>query len=217
MAASSSSAAAAASASTASKRAAQEELNLVESKLEEITRQLQALEEERDVLIARQVSLKEQLNAKTVDVDWSGEFPWDDEAMRLKTTVFKISAPFRPLQREAINCTLSGQDCFVIMRTGGGKSLCYQIPALLNAAGLSVVISPLISLISDQVYQMEQLAPGKATMLTGSQTREEGTAVMQRVRQAPGSGLRLLYITPEKVYKDDSSFVCMCLPIGCSF
>ncbi len=46
---------------------------------------------------------------------------------------------------------------------------------------------------------MEGVAPGKAAMLTGSQGREEGTAVMQRVRGAPGSGLRLLFITPEKV------------------
>lgn len=48
----------------------------------------------------------------------------------------------------------------------------------------------------------QQIAPGKAAMLTSSQTREEGTAVMQRVRQAPGSGLRLLYVTPEKVGVD---------------
>lgn len=208
--ASSASAAAAASSSSsssaaASKRAAAEELNLVEAKLEEINRQLESLEEERALLVVRQRSLKEQLQTKTVDVDWAGQFAcWDAEVERVKREVFGIEAPFRPMQREAINCTLSGQDCFVIMRTGGGKSLIYQLPALLSNAGLTVVVEPLISLITDQVYQLDQLAPGKAAMLTGSQGREEGTAVMQRVRGVPGSGLRLLYLTPERVAKSKS-------------
>lgn len=97
-AASSSSAAAPGSAAAASKRAAAEELNLVEQKLDEVDRQLAALKEERAVLLARQASLKEQLNAKTVDVDWSGRFAWDAEAARVKADVFGIAAPFRPLQ-----------------------------------------------------------------------------------------------------------------------
>ena len=99
-AASSSSAAAAApgSAAAASKRAAAEELNLVEQKLEEVDRQLAALKEERAVLLARQASLKDQLNAKTVDMEWSGRFAWDAEAARVKAEVFGIAAPFRPMQ-----------------------------------------------------------------------------------------------------------------------
>ena len=60
---------------------------------------------------------------------------------------------FRPLQAEAIECVLAGNDALVVMPTGGGKSLCYQLPAL-QLKGLTLVVSPLIALMKDQVDQL---------------------------------------------------------------
>lgn len=101
---------------------------------------------------------------------------------------------FRHGQSEVIESVLSGNDCLVIMTTGGGKSLCYQVPALC-LDGITLVISPLISLMKDQVDQL--LANGiEAAYLNSTQTPAE----QQQVEQKALSGqLKLLYLSPEKV------------------
>lgn len=101
---------------------------------------------------------------------------------------------FRQGQQEIIQATLAGQDSLVIMATGNGKSLCYQIPALCFS-GLTLVISPLIALMKDQVDQL--LAHGiEADYLNSSQTFEQ----QQQVQDKAISGqLKLLYLSPEKV------------------
>src|SRR4051794_535916 len=60
-------------------------------------------------------------------------------------------ASFRPLQREAMQAVLDGRDSIVVLPTGGGKSVCFQAPALIGSGGLALVVSPLISLMKDQV------------------------------------------------------------------
>ena len=99
---------------------------------------------------------------------------------------------FRPLQREIINNVLSRKDTLAIMPTGGGKSLCYQIPALIFP-GLTVVVSPLIALMKDQVEQLRELGV-PAIFLNSSLSYEEYLENMQQIRSGQ---VKLLYVAPE--------------------
>jgi len=114
-------------------------------------------------------------------------------ALSVLKSVFGYQS-FRKGQEEVINAALNGQDALVVMATGNGKSLCYQIPALCFE-GLTLVISPLISLMKDQVDQLQ--ANGiEADFLNSSQTLEQ----QQKVQNKLISGqLKLLYVSPEKV------------------
>ncbi|MBJ3815927.1 ATP-dependent DNA helicase RecQ [Shimwellia pseudoproteus] len=104
---------------------------------------------------------------------------------------------FRPGQEAIIAAILSGQDSLVVMPTGGGKSLCYQIPALI-LGGLTVVVSPLISLMKDQVDQL--LANGvAAACLNSTQSREQQLEVMNGCQRGE---IRLLYVAPERLMMD---------------
>lgn len=101
---------------------------------------------------------------------------------------------FRPGQGEIINAVASGENVLAIMPTGGGKSLCFQLPALLND-GLTVVISPLIALMRDQVRGL-QAAGVAAGAITSGNTQEETDTVFSQI----GSGdLKLLYVAPERL------------------
>ncbi len=101
---------------------------------------------------------------------------------------------FRPLQKEIIDTILSGKDTLVLMPTGGGKSLCYQLPAL-ALPGITLVVSPLIALMKDQVDAL--CANGiSAAFINSSLTPKEQTAVMER---ASSGDLKILYLAPERV------------------
>ncbi len=101
---------------------------------------------------------------------------------------------FRPRQEEIIRRVVGGEHALVVMPTGGGKSLCYQLPALLRE-GTGLVISPLISLMQDQVSALKQLGI-RAAFLNSSLTRENRRAVRQQLRNG---ALDLLYVAPERV------------------
>ncbi|MBQ8224430.1 MAG: DNA helicase RecQ [Bacteroides sp.] len=101
---------------------------------------------------------------------------------------------FRPLQEEIIRHVLSGQDALVLMPTGGGKSVCYQLPALLRE-GTAVVVSPLISLMKDQVEAL--CANGIAAGALHSNNDETENAALRRACME--GRLKLLYISPEKL------------------
>ncbi|MDR6563380.1 MULTISPECIES: DNA helicase RecQ [unclassified Arcicella] len=102
---------------------------------------------------------------------------------------------FRPLQADIIDWVLYGQDAMVLMPTGGGKSLCFQIPALMMQ-GLTLVISPLIALMHDQVQALK--ANGiAAEYVNSSLTTQEQSSIE---RQCRNGELKLLYISPEKLF-----------------
>ena len=103
-------------------------------------------------------------------------------------------ASFRPLQRDAMDAILSGRDSIVVLPTGGGKSLCFQAPALLRE-GLAVVVSPLISLMKDQVDTL--VGNGvPAAYLNSTMSSDERSAVAAGVRDGR---YRLLYVSPERL------------------
>jgi len=101
---------------------------------------------------------------------------------------------FRPLQREIIDDALAGRDVFVLMPTGGGKSLCFQLPALMRE-GLTIVVSPLISLMKDQVDAL-QTSGIPATYLNSTLDRQQATA---RWRGLHRGEYRMLYVAPERL------------------
>lgn len=101
---------------------------------------------------------------------------------------------FRGTQEEIIRCVLSGRDCMVLMPTGGGKSLCYQLPALLMP-GVTIVISPLISLMKDQVDTLVQMGIAAAS-LNSMQTDLEARQVINDCREGK---VKILYLSPENI------------------
>ena len=109
---------------------------------------------------------------------------------------------FRMNQQQAIETVLQKKDCVVLMPTGGGKSLCYQIPALLFD-GLTVVISPLIALMKDQVDALVNNGV-EAAFLNSTQTAREQTEVFQSVRSGK---LKLLYVAPERLMQSGDQFI----------
>ena len=104
---------------------------------------------------------------------------------------------FRPLQKEIITDALAGRDGFVLMPTGGGKSLCFQLPALLRD-GLTIVVSPLISLMKDQVDAL-QTSGIAATYLNSTLNRQEASTRWHGLHRGD---YRMLYVAPERLMLD---------------
>jgi ATP-dependent DNA helicase RecQ len=101
---------------------------------------------------------------------------------------------FRPGQEEAASAALAGRDVLVVMPTGAGKSLCYQLPALMRP-DLTVVVSPLVSLMADQVGALERVAPGRAAVVNAQQDMAANREALARARSGQ---VKLLYVAPER-------------------
>ncbi|XP_068343544.1 ATP-dependent DNA helicase Q-like 3 [Pyrus communis] len=104
---------------------------------------------------------------------------------------------FRGKQLEAIEAVLSGRDCFCLMPTGGGKSMCYQIPALAKKTGIVLVVCPLIALMENQVMALKEKGIS-AEYLSSTQTTQTKNKIHEDLDSGKPS-LRLLYVTPELI------------------
>lgn len=101
---------------------------------------------------------------------------------------------FRPLQEEIITSVMEGKDTFVLLPTGGGKSVCYQVPALAKD-GFAIVVSPLIALMQDQVVQLNQRGISAAFIHSGMTVRQ----IKDTLERAADNGYKLLYVSPERL------------------
>ncbi|XP_060674373.1 ATP-dependent DNA helicase Q-like 2 isoform X2 [Ziziphus jujuba] len=186
-----------------------EELLNVEVEIQDVEEQMKILLQRQDTLYERQSQLKALLEASegseypakdtasTTVENWSGSCEWDSEADDVRFNVFGIST-YRANQREIINAVMSRRDVLVIMAAGGGKSLCYQLPAILRD-GVALVISPLLSLIQDQVMGLTALGI-PAYMLTSTTSKEDEKFIYKALEKGEGD-LKILYVTPEKISK----------------
>src|SRR5205814_6269042 len=102
---------------------------------------------------------------------------------------------FRPLQREAMDAILAGRDSVVVLPTGGGKSLCFQAPALVGDGGLALVVSPLISLMKDQVDTLVENGIG-AACYNSALSADQKASVSAGMREGRYA---LLYVSPERL------------------
>jgi ATP-dependent DNA helicase RecQ len=116
---------------------------------------------------------------------------------------------FRPKQEAVIRSLLAGHDVAVIMPTGGGKSLCYQVPAVV-AGSTAVVISPLIALMADQAAQLAQMGI-PAAFLNSSLSSVEQNDIMRKAR---AGAYRLVYLSPERLVRDDTIGWLRGVPVG---
>ena len=120
---------------------------------------------------------------------------------------------FRPFQKDIIDHILTGQDALIVLPTGGGKSLCYQLPALIFD-GMTVVVSPLISLMQDQVMQLQSRGI-HAAFFNSTLSYSEQQTIMQHVKQGK---IKLLYVAPETLVRpeilvmlDESDVACLAI------
>ena len=181
---------------------AETELCKIDEEISDITKKIRQYEQRRKVLKLKAEKLREKIQQKEcnalLEQDWERRrFSWSEQLDKAREEVFRIPS-YRPDQLAVINASMSGHDCLLIMPTGGGKSLTYQLPGVVSQ-GVTLVVSPLLSLMEDQVMSLTRLGVG-AQMLTSTSDQATKKRIMAEMLDAK-SPLRLLYVTPEKCSK----------------
>ncbi|KAI6679753.1 hypothetical protein NL676_033634 [Syzygium grande] len=139
---------------------------------------------------------KSQLPLQSASIGEGKNQKWGREALVKLLRWHFGHAQFRGKQLEAIEAVLSGRDCFCLMPTGGGKSMCYQIPALART-GIVLVVCPLIALMENQVSALKEKGIS-AEFLSSTQTTQTKNKIYEDLESGKPS-LRLLYVTPELI------------------
>uniref|UniRef100_A0A182QCV6 ATP-dependent DNA helicase n=1 Tax=Anopheles farauti TaxID=69004 RepID=A0A182QCV6_9DIPT len=176
---------------------------LIQHKLEVIDDKITRLRTQKSQLLELVEAIKhvrqQRKSQRTDTTDWTVEnFTWSVKARHLLQTVFRLEN-YRPQQLRTINALMAGNDVLLLAPTGGGKSLCFQLPALLSA-GVTVVISPLISLMEDQVWSLERINVA-ARLLCSTTDKTAITQIHKTLSEKRSPDFKLLYVTPERLSK----------------
>ncbi|NXW73714.1 RECQ1 helicase, partial [Hirundo rustica] len=189
----------------------EEVLVSIENELQAVEMQIQELVDKQQELLQKKMRVKNLIKQSSGELEAGGskdtetsaeewnkiDFPWYEKIKTALQSKFKLQK-FRSLQLETVNATMAGKDIFLVMPTGGGKSLCYQLPAVCSD-GFTLVICPLISLMEDQLMVLEQLGIS-AALLNASSSKEHVKWVHMEMLKR-NSQLKLVYVTPEKIAK----------------
>ena len=145
-------------------------------------------------LLSEVDSILNNATALDTDVDTTQTEVEDDKLLTELEKYFQYK-DFRDGQRKIIETILNGEDVFAVYPTGYGKSLCYQLPALM-LPGLTVVVSPLISLMKDQVDTLRQQGIKHVSLINSMQSWEENRKEMNRIQNGD---VKLIYVSPERL------------------
>ncbi|XP_076225375.1 ATP-dependent DNA helicase Q1 isoform X2 [Nomia melanderi] len=165
---------------------------------------MQKLEDRKKILTERKEKLRDDaLLKKSLSIsrkDWYKEnFSWSKDLKTALKDIFKIEK-LRELQLPTMNVVMSKEDVILVMPTGGGKSLCYQLPAVISK-GITIVVSPLVSLMEDQLHGLQKINV-KALMLSAKSNKENVKVIMNALISKK-SDLKLIYVTPEYMAKSN--------------
>ncbi|CEH19587.1 atp-dependent dna helicase [Ceraceosorus bombacis] len=192
----------------------QSQLASLDAEIRAVSEHLQRLKADREEFIKSCTSAStsaagsskfgDGAHLSVTDYSNHGDFVWSGELLPRATRTWPSVKSFRFDQQAICNAALDGRDTVVVMPTGGGKSLCYQLPAILDR-GMTLVISPLISLSYDQCLHLRE-AGVSCEMMSSAVSREEASEILRRTKGAPKAGdkqedIKVLFVTPERVAK----------------